>query len=96
MLLCEFFRPQIGLVPGQAHSKVLVISNWRSAGSLISSIIAAYPGTLQVTQVLKIILGMHKVSARHEKATECIELLKRLLSCDFSFLNQGNKGHAGF
>ena len=85
------FRPQIGLVEEQTHSKVLVISNWRSAGSFISSIIGAHPATLQHPEVLKVVAGMHKVNQKSNKANQAIQYLRQLLTCDFSFIKKGKK-----
>ena len=83
------FSPQIGLVESQSYAKILLISNWRSAGSFISSIIGSYPATLLHPEVLKVIVGMHKVSNTDKKAAKCIGYLKKLLTCDFTFLEKG-------
>ena len=83
------FSPQIGLVESQSYAKILLISNWRSAGSFISSIIGSYPATLLHSEVLKVIVGMHKVSNTDKKAAKCIGYLKKLLTCDFTFLEKG-------
>jgi len=88
----ENMAPQIGLVESQSYTKILVISNWRSAGAFVSSIIGSYPATLLHTEVLKVIVGMHKVSNIDKKATKCIGYLKKLLTCDFTFLKKDENG----
>jgi len=88
----ENMTPQIGLVESQSYAKILLISNWRSAGSFISSIIGSYPATLLHPEVLKVIVGMHKVSNTDKKAAKCIGYLKKLLTCDFTFLEKDRNG----